>query len=124
MSQVFDKMFAPEPSRLQTLQDQLRNLEQRLTNIARQVAEDRVSPVVFSGDLLHILGPPRPQEGYPAFRQVPLSENDAPDVPEIQPKPPMTACELSRELLGIKEESGTVASFLADSLKSRTSLSI
>jgi peroxiredoxin family protein len=43
----------------------------------------------------------------------------------------MTACEMSREVLGITEselmdglESGGVASFLADSLKSRTSLFI
>ena len=43
----------------------------------------------------------------------------------------MTACEMSRDLMGIKEselidglESGGVASFLADSLKARTSLFI
>jgi peroxiredoxin family protein len=41
----------------------------------------------------------------------------------------MTACEMSRDLMGIKDselvaglESGGVASFLADALKSRTSL--
>jgi peroxiredoxin family protein len=43
----------------------------------------------------------------------------------------MIACEMSRDLMGIQEselvaglESGGVASFLADSLKSRTSLFI
>src|SRR5271157_2008662 len=47
--------LAADPSRMQALEEKLRDLENRLAHVEGQVAEDRVALVVFSGDLDRVL---------------------------------------------------------------------
>lgn len=185
--------LAADPSRMQTLEEKLRDLEKRLAHVEGQVAEDRVALVVFSGDLdrvlaafiiatgaaamgqqvsmfftfwgLSVLKKDRQLSGKTLFqkmmalmspgssRSLPVSqmnyfgvgakmlrammkEKNVNSLEEMislarELGVRMIACEMSRDLMGIKEseliaglECGGVASFLADSLKSRTSLFI
>ncbi len=185
--------LAADPSRMQALEEKLRDLEKRLANVEGQVAEDRVALVVFSGDLdrvlaafiiatgaaamgqqvsmfftfwgLSVLKKDRQLSGKTLFqkmmalmspgssRSLPVSqmnyfgvgakmlrammkEKNVSSLEEMislarELGVRMIACEMSRDLMGIKEselvaglECGGVASFLADSLKSRTSLFI
>src|SRR5512144_1555909 len=44
-----------DPSRMEALEEKLRDLENRLENAEGRVAEDRVALVVFSGDLDRVL---------------------------------------------------------------------
>src|SRR5215472_2117692 len=44
-----------EPSRMDALEEKLRDLEKRLAHVEDQVADDRVALVVFSGDLDRVL---------------------------------------------------------------------
>ncbi len=182
-----------DPSRMQALEEKLRDLEKRLAHVEGQVAEDRVALVVFSGDLdrvlaafiiatgaaamgqqvsmfftfwgLSVLKKDRQLSGKTLFqkmmalmspgssRSLPVSqmnyfgvgakmlrammkEKNVNSLEEMislarELGVRMIACEMSRDLMGIKEseliaglECGGVASFLADSLKSRTSLFI
>jgi peroxiredoxin family protein len=182
-----------EPSRLQTLEETVHALERRLAEVEERVAEDKVSLVVFSGDLDRVLGAFVIATGAAAMGQQvsmfftfwglnvlkkdrDLAGKTLPQKmmaimsPESSLSLPvskmnffgmgalmlrsmmktknvssleelislardlgvrMTACEMSRDVMGIKEselvdglECGGVASFLADSLKSRTSLFI
>ena len=48
--------MASESSRIQALEAQIRDLEQRLAQVEERTPEDRVSLVVFSGDLDKVLG--------------------------------------------------------------------
>ncbi|SPF54828.1 Coenzyme A disulfide reductase [Candidatus Sulfopaludibacter sp. SbA4] len=183
--------LAAEPSRMQALEENVRDIEKRLALVEGQVAEDRVSLVVFSGDLdrvlaafiiatgaaalgqqvsmfftfwgLSVLKKDRRLSGKTLFqkmmtlmspgssRSLPVSKMNyfgvgakmlrsmmkVKNVSSIEEMIAlarelgvrMIACEMSRDLMGIQEselvaglESGGVASFLADSLKSRTSL--
>jgi len=183
--------LAAEPSRMQALEENVRDIERRLALVEGQVAEDRVSLVVFSGDLdrvlaafiiatgaaalgqqvsmfftfwgLSVLKKDRRLSGKTLFqkmmtlmspgssRSLPVSKMNyfgvgakmlrsmmkVKNVSSIEEMIAlarelgvrMIACEMSRDLMGIQEselvaglESGGVASFLADSLKSRTSL--
>lgn len=185
--------LAADPSRMQALEEKLRDLEKRLAHVEGQVAEDRVALVVFSGDLdrvlaafiiatgaaamgqqvsmfftfwgLSVLKKDRQLSGKTLFqkmmalmspessRSLPVSqmnyfgvgakmlrammkEKNVSSLEEMislarELGVRMIACEMSRDLMGIKEselvaglECGGVASFLADSLKSRTSLFI
>jgi peroxiredoxin family protein len=185
--------LAADPSRMQALEEKLRDLEKRLAQVEGQVAEDRVSLVVFSGDLDRVLAAFVIATGAAAMGQrvsmfftfwglsvlkkdkqfsgkTPLQQMMALMSPGSSESLPvsrmnyfgvgakmlrsmmkeknvnsleemislardlgvrMIACEMSRDLMGIKEselvaglECGGVASFLADSLKSRTSLFI
>jgi peroxiredoxin family protein len=182
-----------DPSRMQALEDKLRDLEKRLTYVEGQVAEDRVALVVFSGDLdrvlaafiiatgaaamgqqvsmfftfwgLSVLKKDCQLSGKTLFQKMMalMSPGSSKSLPVSQMNyfgvgakmlrsmmkeknvnsleemislarelgVRMIACEMSRDLMGIKEselvaglECGGVASFLADSLKSRTSLFI
>jgi len=182
-----------DPSRMQALEDKLRDLEKRLTYVEGQVAEDRVALVVFSGDLdrvlaafiiatgaaamgqqvsmfftfwgLSVLKKDSQLSGKTLFQKMMalMSPGSSKSLPVSQMNyfgvgarmlrsmmkeknvnsleemislarelgVRMIACEMSRDLMGIKEselvaglECGGVASFLADSLKSRTSLFI
>ena len=185
--------FAAEPSRVQALEEKVRDIERRLALVEGQVAEDRVSLVVFSGDLdrvlaafiiatgaaamgqqvsmfftfwgLSVLKNDRRLSGKTLFQKMmtlmsPGSSQSlavskmnyfgvgakmlrsmmkVKNVSSLEEMIAlardlgvrMIACEMSRDLMGIQEselvaglESGGVASFLADSLKSRTSLFI
>jgi len=180
-------------SRMQALEEKLRDLEKRLTYVEGQVAEDRVALVVFSGDLdrvlaafiiatgaaamgqqvsmfftfwgLSVLKKDSQLSGKTLFQKMMalMSPGSSKSLPVSQMNyfgvgakmlrsmmkeknvnsleemislarelgVRMIACEMSRDLMGIKEselvaglECGGVASFLADSLKSRTSLFI
>ena len=182
-----------DPSRMQALEEKLRDLEKRLAHVEGQVAEDRVALVVFSGDLdrvlaafiiatgaaamgqqvsmfftfwgLGVLKKDKQLSGKSLFQKMmtlmspgssknlPVSQMNyfgvgakmlrsmmkAKNVSSLEEMISlarelgvrMIACEMSRDLMGIKEselvaglECGGVASFLADSLKSRTSLFI
>jgi len=182
-----------DPSRMQALEEKLRDLEKRLTYVEGQVAEDRVALVVFSGDLdrvlaafiiatgaaamgqqvsmfftfwgLSVLKKDSQLSGKTLFQKMMalMSPGSSKSLPVSQMNyfgvgakmlrsmmkeknvnsleemislarelgVRMIACEMSRDLMGIKEselvaglECGGVASFLADSLKSRTSLFI
>jgi len=182
-----------DPSRMQALEEKLREFEKRLAHIEGQVAEDRVALVVFSGDLdrvlaafviatgaaamgqqvsmfftfwgLSVLKKDTQLSGKSLFqkmmalmspgssRSLPVSQmnyfgvgakmlrsmmkqknvNSLEQMISVARElgVRMIACEMSRDLMGIKEselvnglECGGVASFLADSLKSRTSLFI
>ena len=185
--------LAADPSRMQALEEKLRDLEKRLAHVEGQVAEDRVALVVFSGDLdrvlaafviatgaaamgqqvsmfftfwgLSVLKKDSQLSGKTLFQKMmalmspgsskslPVSkmnyfgvgakmlrsmmkEKNVSSLEEMislarELGVRMIACEMSRDLMGIKEselvaglECGGVASFLADSLKSRTSLFI
>jgi peroxiredoxin family protein len=48
--------LAVDPSRLQALEEKLREMEKRLAHVEEQAPEDRVALVVFSGDLDKVLG--------------------------------------------------------------------
>jgi|SRR5215472_1461572 len=182
-----------DPTRVQALEEKLRDFEKRLTQVEQQVAEDKVAIVVFSGDLdrvlaafiigtgaaamgqqvsmfftfwgLSVLKKDRQLSEKTLFqrmmtlmtpgssRSLPVSqmnyfgvgakmlrsmmkEKNVNSLEEMialarELGVRMIACEMSRDLMGIKEseliaglECGGVASFLADSLKSRTSLFI
>ncbi len=183
--------LAADPSRMQVLEEKLRDLEKRLAHVEGQVAEDRVALVVFSGDLDRVLAAFVIATGAAAMGQqvsmfftfwglsvlkkdnqlsgktllqkmmalmspgssksLPVSkmnyfgvgakmlrsmmkEKNVSSLEEMislarELGVRMIACEMSRDVMGIKEselvaglECGGVASFLADSLKSRTSL--
>jgi len=185
--------LAADPSRMQALEEKLRDLEKRLAQVEGQVAEDRVALVVFSGDLdrvlaafviangaaamgqqvsmfftfwgLSVLKKDSQLSGKTLFQKMmalmsPGSSKSLPvstmnyfgvgakmlrsmmkekNVSSLEEMISlardlgvrMIACEMSRDLMGIKEselvaglECGGVASFLADSLKSRTNLFI
>ena len=185
--------LAADPSRMQALEEKLRDLEKRLAHVEGQVAEDRVALVVFSGDLdrvlaafviatgaaamgqqvsmfftfwgLSVLKKDSQLSGKTLFQKMmalmspgssqslPVSkmnyfgvgakmlrsmmkEKNVSSLEEMialarELGVRMIACEMSRDVMGIKEselvvglECGGVASFLADSLKSRTSLFI
>ena len=185
--------LAIDPSRVQTLEEKLQDLEKRLAHVEGQVAEDRVALVVFSGDLdrvlaafviatgaaamgqqvsmfftfwgLSVLKKDSQLSGKTLFQKMmtlmspgsskslPVSkmnyfgvgakmlrsmmkEKNVSSLEEMislarELGVRMIACEMSRDVMGIKEselvaglECGGVASFLADSLKSRTSLFI
>ncbi len=185
--------LAADPSRTQALEEKLRDLEKRLAQVEGQAAEDRVSLVVFSGDLdrvlaafiiatgaaamgqqvsmfftfwgLSVLKKDSQLSGKTLFQKMmalmspgssqslPVSkmnyfgvgakmlrsmmkEKNVNSLEEMislarELGVRMIACEMSRDVMGIKEselvaglECGGVASFLADSLKSRTSLFI
>jgi len=188
-----ESKLAFDPSRLQVLEERLRNLEKRLALVEGQAAEDRVALVVFSGDLdralaafiiatgaaamgqqvsmfftfwgLSVLKKDKQLSGKSLFQRMMtlMSPGSSASLPvskmnyfgagakmlrammkqknvssleemislarELGVR--MIACEMSRDLMGIKDselvsglESGGVASFLADALKSRTSLFI
>ena len=180
--------LATDPSRMQALEEKLRELEERLAQVEGQGAEDRVALVVFSGDLDRVLaafviatgaaamgqqvsmfftfwGKDCQLSGKTLFQKMmalmsPGSSRNLPvskmnyygvgakmlrammkqkNVNSLEEMISlakdlgvrMIACEMSRDVMGIKEselvpglECGGVASFLADSLKSRTSLFI
>jgi len=182
-----------EPSRAPSLEEKLRDLEQRLTEIEERVPDNRVTLVVFSGDLDRALAAFIIATGAAAMGQqvsmfftfwglsvlrkgtelsdkstfqkmmavmspgssagLPVSKmnyfgvgakmlrsmmkaknvNSLEDMISLARElgVRMIACEMSRDVMGIKEselvgglECGGVATFLADSLKSRTSLFI
>ncbi len=193
MDATAEAKLVADPARLQALEEKLRDLEKRLAQVEDRTAEDRVSLVVFSGDLdrvlaafviatgaaamgqqvsmfftfwgLSVLKKDSQLSGKTLFqkmmsvmspkssRQLPVSKmnyfgvgakmlrsmmkrknvNSLEDFIALARDlgVRMTACEMSRDVMGIKEselvaglESGGVAAFLADSLKSRTSLFI
>jgi peroxiredoxin family protein len=193
MDTTVEARLAADPSRMQVLEEKLQDLEKRLTYVEGQVAEDRVSLIVFSGDLdrvlaafiiatgaaamgqqvsmfltfwgLSILKKDTELSGKTLFQKMmslmsPGSSQTLPvskmnyfgvgakmlrsmmkqkNVSSLEEMISlarelgvrMIACEMSRDLMGIKEselvaglECGGVASCLADSLKSRTSLFI
>ena len=182
-----------EPSRMEALEEKLRDLEKRLAHVEGKVADDRVALVVFSGDLDRVLAAFIIATGAAAMGQqvsmfftfwgLSVLKNDKQFSGKTLPQKMMAlmspgsskslpvsqmnyfgagakmlrsmmkeknvnsleemislardlgvrmiACEMSRDLLGIKPselvpglECGGVARFLADSLKSRTSLFI
>ena len=182
-----------DPSRVQAIEEKLLSLEKRLAEVEERAPEDRVSLVVFSGDLDRVLGAfviatgaaamgqqvsmfftfwglsvlkkgtelsgkslfqkmmalmsPGSSEGLPVskmnyfgvgakmFRSMMKDKNvsSLEDMISLARElgVRMIACEMSRDVMGIKEselvgglECGGVATFLADSLKSRTSLFI
>ncbi len=185
--------LAADPSRMQALEEKLRDFEKRLAHVEGQAAEDRVALVVFSGDLDRVLAAFIIATGAAAMGQqvsmfftfwglsvlkkdsqlsgktlyqnmmalmspgssksLPVSKMNyfgvgakmlrsmmkTKNVSSLEEMISlarelgvrMIACEMSRDVMGIKEselvaglECGGVASFLADSLKSRTSLFI
>jgi peroxiredoxin family protein len=185
--------LAADPSRMQAIEEKLRELEARLGHVEGQVAEDRVALVVFSGDLDRVLAAfviatgaaamgqqvsmfftfwglsvlkkdtqfsgktlfqkmmammsPGSSKGLPVSQmnyfgvgakmlRSMMKEKNVSSLEEMISLARdlgvrMIACEMSRDVMGIKEselvpglECGGVASFLADSLKSRTSLFI
>jgi peroxiredoxin family protein len=133
---------------MQALEEKLRGLEQQLAHVQGQMAEDRVALVVFSGDLDRVLAAFIIATGAASMgQQVSMfftfwglsvvkkgSQLSGKTLFQkmmalMSPGVRMIACEMSRDLMGIKEseldpglECGGVATFLADSLKSRTSL--
>jgi peroxiredoxin family protein len=182
-----------DSSRMPALEEKLGELEKRLAQVERQMPEDRVALVVFSGDLdrvlaafiiatgaaamgqqvsmfftfwgLSVLKKEKQLAGKTLFQKMMavMSPGSSKSLPvstmnyfgvgakmlrsmmnqknvnsleemislarELGVR--MIACEMSRDLMGITEpellpglECGGVASFLADSLKSRTSLFI
>ena len=188
-----ESKLAVDPSRLQALEERLRDLEKRLALVEGQAAEDRVALIVFSGDLDRVLAAfiiatgaaamgqqvsmfftfwglsvlkkdkqlsgkslfqrmmtlmtPGSSESLPVSKmnyfgagakmlRVMMKQKNVSSLEEMislarELGVRMIACEMSRDLMGIKDselvaglESGGVASFLADALKSRTSLFI
>ncbi len=182
-----------EPSRTEALEEKIRDLEKRLARVEGQVPEDRVTLVVFSGDLdrvlaafiiatgaaalgqqvsmfftfwgLSVLKKDKQLSGKTLFQKMmtlmtpgsskglPVSKMNYFGVGAKMLRSMMKAkkvnsleelialaremgvrtisCEMSRDVMGIKEselvaglESGGVAAFLGDALKSRTSLFI
>jgi peroxiredoxin family protein len=182
-----------DPSRVQALEEKVRDFEKRLAHVEGQMSEDRVALVVFSGDLdrvlaafiiatgaaamgqqvsmfftfwgLSVLKKDKQLSGKTLFQKMMalMSPGSSKSLPVSQMNyfgvgakmlrsmmkeknvnsleelislarelgVRMIACEMSRDLMGIKEselvaglECGGVASFLADSLKSRTNLFI
>ena len=193
MDAIAEARLAADPSRMQALEEKLRDLDKRLAQVEGQVPEDRVALVVFSGDLDRVLAAFVIATGAAAMGQqvsmfftfwglsvlkrgsqlsgktlfqkmmalispgssksLPVSKMNffgvgakmlrsmmkAKHVNSLEEMISlagdlgvrMIACEMSRGLMGIKEselvaglECGGVASFLADSLKARTSLFI
>jgi len=193
MATSIEEGLAADPSRMQAIEERLRDLDNRLAHVEGQVAEDRVALVVFSGDLdrvlaafliatgaaavgqqvsmfftfwgLSVLKKDSQLAGKTLFQKMmalmsPGSSKSLPvstmnyfgvgakmlrsmmkqkNVSSLEEMISlarelgvrMIACEMSRDLMGIGEselvdglECGGVASFLADSLKSRTSLFI
>jgi peroxiredoxin family protein len=193
MNSSAEAKLVAEPSRMQVLEEKVRDLEKRLTYVEGQAPEDRVALVVFSGDLdrvlaafviatgaaamgqqvsmfftfwgLSVLKKDSQLSGKTVFQKMMtvMSPGSSKSLPvskmnyfgvgakmlrsmmkekkvssleemvalarELGVR--MIACEMSRDVMGIKEselvsglECGGVASFLADSLKSRTSLFI
>jgi peroxiredoxin family protein len=185
--------LATDSSRMEALEEKLRELEERLAQVEGQTAEDRIALVVFSGDLDRVLAAFIIATGAAAMgqqvsmfftfwglcvfkkdcqlsgktlfqkmmalmspgssRSLPVSKMNyygvgakmlrammkQKNVSSLEEMISlardlgvrMIACEMSRDVMGIKEselvpglECGGVASFLADSLKSRTSLFI
>jgi peroxiredoxin family protein len=182
-----------DASRIQFLEEKLRELEQRLAHVEEQAPEDRVALIVFSGELDRVLAAfviatgaaalgqqvsmfftfwglgalkkdsqlsgktlsekmltvlsPRSSRNLPVsrmnyfgvgakmFRSL-MKRKHVSSLEEMialarELGVRMIACEMSRDVLGIKEselitglEVGGVAAFLGDSLKSRTSLFI
>jgi peroxiredoxin family protein len=178
---------------IQALEKKVQDLERRISTVEGQVAEDRVTLVVFSGDLDRVLAAfliatgaaamgqqvsmfftfwglsvlkrdsqlagktlfqkmmavmtPESSKGLPVssmnyfgigakmLRSM-MKEKNVSSLEELialarELGVRMISCEMSRDLMGIREselvsglECGGVASFLADSLKSRTSLFI
>ncbi len=188
-----DTIALADPSRMPALEEKLQALEKRLAQVEGQVADDRVTLVVFSGDLdrvlaafviatgaaamgqqvsmfftfwgLSVLKKDRQLAGKTLFQTMmalmsPGSSKSLPvskmnyfgvgakmlrsmmkqkNVSSLEEMIAlardlgvrMIACEMSRDVMGIKEaelvaglECGGVASFLADSLRARTSLFI
>jgi len=188
-----DTRIVAEPSRMEALEEKLRDLEKRLAHVEGKVADDRVALVVFSGDLDRVLAAFIIATGAAAMGQqvsmfftfwgLSVLKNDKQFSGKTLPQKMMAlmspgsskslpvsqmnyfgagakmlrsmmkeknvnsleemislardlgvrmiACEMSRDLLGIKPselvpglECGGVARFLADSLKSGTSLFI
>lgn len=185
--------LASEPNRVQALEEKLREIERRLQDVEERTPEDRVSLIVFSGDLDRVLAafiiatgaaamgqqvsmfftfwglsvlkkenqlsgktlfqkmmaltsPGSSQElpvskmnyfgvGAKMFRSM-MKDRNVSSLEEMialarELDVRMIACEMSRDVLGIKEselvadlECGGVAACLADALKSRTSLFI
>ena len=182
-----------EASRVQELEERVQKLEKRLATVEERVPEDKVTLVVFSGDLdrvlasfviatgaaamgqqvsmfftfwgLSVLKKSTKISGKTLFQKMmavmsPGSTNSLPvskmnyfgvgakmlrsmmkqrNVSSLEEMVAMArelgvrmiACEMSRDMMGIQEselvagiECGGVATFLADSLKSRTSLFI
>jgi peroxiredoxin family protein len=185
--------LAVDPSRMQALEEKVRELEKRLAHVEERTPEDRVALVVFSGDLDKVLGAfviatgaaalgqqvsmfftfwglsvlkkdtdlsgktlfqkmmalmsPGSSKSLPVSRmnyfgvgakmlRSMMKERNVSSLEEMislarELGVRMIACEMSRDVMGIKEselvaglEFGGVAAFLADSLKSRTSLFI
>jgi peroxiredoxin family protein len=185
--------LAVDPSRLQALEERVRELEKRLAGVEERTPEDRVALVVFSGDLDKVLGAfviatgaaamgqqvsmfftfwglsvlkkdteltgktlfqkmmavmsPGSSQGLPVSKmnyfgvgakmlRSMMKEKNVSSLEQMialaqELGVRMIACEMSRDVMGIKEselvagvECGGVAAFLADSLKSRTSLFI
>jgi peroxiredoxin family protein len=193
MQIVAEREAGVQPLWVQTIDQRLLDLEKRLADVEQRAPEDRVSLLVFSGDLDRVLGAfiiatgaaamgqqvsmfftfwglsvlkkdtqlsgktffqkmmavmsPASSESLPVSRmnyfgmgakmlRSMMQEKRVGSLEEMvalarELGVRMTACEMSREVLGITEselmdglESGGVASFLGDSLKSRTSLFI
>ena len=193
MDGAAEAKLALEPAKVQALEEKLREFEKRLAQVEERTAEDRVSLVVFSGDLDRVLAAfviatgaaamgqqvsmfftfwglsvlkkdsqlagktmfqkmmtlmsPKSSKGLPVSKmnyfgvgakmlRSMMREKKVGSLEEMialarELGVRMTACEMSRDVMGIKEselvsglECGGVASFLADSLKSRTSLFI
>jgi peroxiredoxin family protein len=185
--------LASESSRIQALEAQIRDLEKRLALVEERAPEDRVSLVVFSGDLDKVLGAfviatgaaamgqqvsmfftfwglcvlknetnlggktlyqrmmsvmtPGSSKSLPVSKmnyfgigakmlRAMMKEKNVSSLEEMivlarELGVRMIACEMSRDVMGIKEselsgtvECGGVGAFLADSLKSRTTLFI
>ena len=55
MDATAEARLVADPSRMQALEEKLRDLEKRLAHLEGQVAEDRVAIVVFSGFLDRVL---------------------------------------------------------------------
>lgn len=193
MERAAGTQVATDASRIETLEEKIRGLEARLAQVEQQAPEDRVSLVVFSGDLDRVLAAFVIASGAAAMGQqvsmfftfwgltvlrqgtrlggktlfqkmmalmspkssksLPVSKmnyfgagakmlrammkqknvNSLEDLISLTKSlgVRMIACEMSRDVMGFGEaelaeglESGGVAAFLADSLKSRTSLFI
>jgi len=193
MDAAVEARLVADPSRMEALEEKLRDLEKRLAHLEGQVAEDRVAIVVFSGFLDRVLAAfviatgaaamgqqvsmfftfwglsvlkketqlsgkslfqtmmavmsPGSSMGLPVSRmnyfgvgakmlRSMMKQANVTSLEEMislarELGVRMIACEMSRDVMGIKEselvpglEYGGVASFLADSLKSRTNLFI
>ena len=193
MDAAVEARLVADPSRMEALEEKVRDLEKRLSHVEGQVAEDRVAIVVFSGFLDRVLAAfviatgaaamgqevsmfftfwglsvlkketqlsgkslyqtmmalmsPGSSKSLPVSRmnyfgvgakmlRSMMKQANVTSLEEMislarELGVRMIACEMSRDVMGIKEselvpglEYGGVASFLADSLKSRTNLFI